>query len=335
MKLIKDLVKFLIFPFVFAFGYFYFLFTNKTLPLSYAAFRFLFVKTNGGINNFMAKLLKKNIPVEAVSSPVFGQLTQQDIQRIIESIEKDGFYVFEQTLSEETIEALLNFALSEKTKSIDVNQSGVKYLPEKIVFDPNNPVSPRYQFESADLVKNETIRNIAFDAGMRKIAEGYLKCQPILDIVTMWWSVPFGKKAMAQSAQMYHFDMDRFKFLKFFYYVTDVHTDNGPHCYIRGSHRTLPKELLSDRRLTDEELEKIYAKEDFMEFTGKKGSILAVDTRGLHKGKTLVSDKRLLFQIQFSNSLFGAEYDQLTLHNKTEAEEAYIAKHPRTYQLFK
>lgn len=335
MEFIKNTLKIIIFPIIFLFGYLYFLFTQKTLHLSYAAFRFLFVQTNGKINNLLSYLISLGYkPVKSNESGILGKLNESDIDSILKSIDHNGYYVFNQSLDDKDVEGLMKFALETKTKSIDITKKGVVYLPEKALFNSENPLSPRYQFEGLDVVQNDIVRKIVFDASLREIASRYLKCKPILDIVTMWWSVPFGNNATAQSAQMYHFDMDRFKFLKFFFYITDVQSSNGPHCYIEGSHKMLPKEILTDRRLTDEELLALYPKDKFIEFTGKKGSILAVDTRGLHKGKSLTDGKRLLFQIQFSNSLFGAEYENLSIFEKTSEEKNILNNHSKTYQLF-
>ena len=102
--------------------------------------------------------------------------------------------------------------------------------------------------------------------------------------------------------------MDRFRFVKFFVYLTDVDTNNGPHCYVRGSHLRKPRVLLRDERILDDEIASHYKPENMVELTGPTGTILAVDTRGFHKGKPLVERDRLILQIQFADSLFGQNY---------------------------
>jgi hypothetical protein len=149
----------------------------------------------------------------------------------------------------------------------------------------------------------------------------------------MWWSFPFSGKATSQAAQMFHFDMDRFKFIKFFFYLTDVTPETGPHCYIEKSHQRIPAPVRKDKRLSDDELSQYYSKYQFKEFCGKKGTILAVDTRGLHKGKPLTEDKRLLFQIQFSNSLFGASFDKHKINTNDKSLKVLMDNNPRVYQL--
>ncbi len=336
MKRAKNIVRFITFPFIFGFGFVVFLFTKRTIKLPYAAFRYLFVLTNGRINDFHSKLVSiVSKPKSGETSSLLKQYSTEDVDRIVQSVERDGYFDFDAYLPEEDLMALVDYATKNPTRCIDVNQRGVAYLKDKILFDGANPVSPRYQFDTADIISHPVVRKVIFDAGFRNIAARYLRCQPILDIVTMWWSVPFAGKGASQAAQMFHFDMDRFKFIKFFFYLTDVHTDNGPHCYVRGSHLGLLNSLREDRRLTDDELKQHYPSGDFKEFVGRKGKILAVDTRGLHKGKPLVDGSRLLFQIQFSNSLYGAAYEKMPVKNLTGEETALVHKHQRTYQLLR
>lgn len=332
----KDLVKIIIFPFMFGIGFLSFLFTKKTNSIAYVSFRFLFVLTNGRINDFHSRLISLTKRKKKTSfGAILNLQNDQEINDICSSIEKNGYYQFDVKLTEEQINELELFGKQTPARYVDLNKKSTVYSSEKVVFNSEKINSPRFQFDSIDVVQNETVRSIIFDHGFVSIASSYLKCAPILDIVTMWWSKPANNLGKSQAAQMFHFDMDRFKFLKFFFYITDVHSDNGPHCYIEKSHKRLDSKVRKDRRLTDEELLAHYPKESFKEFVGKKGTILAVDTRGLHKGKPLVSGERLLFQIQFSNSLFGAEYEKMKINSPSKSENEMIHLHSRTYQLFK
>jgi ectoine hydroxylase-related dioxygenase (phytanoyl-CoA dioxygenase family) len=175
--------------------------------------------------------------------------------------------------------------------------------------------SPRYQYTQEDLLSSQAVTQLVFDKSLLVIAQAYLKSRPVMDMVTMWWSFPFHGKGQSGAAQQYHFDMDRIKFLKFFFYLTDVHSDNGPHCYVAGSHKDKPKAVFRDGRISDAEIKKHYSDNRFLEFNGPAGTILAVDTSGFHKGKVLTEGRRLLLQIEFANSLFGQNYKKITLPN--------------------
>lgn len=133
----------------------------------------------------------------------------------------------------------------------------------------------------------------------------------------MWWLTFFSDKPDAKAAQYFHFDMDRPKWLKFFIYLTDVQPVSGPHMFVAGSHRSgrIPQELLQKgyARLTDEEVSRHFPASDMLEFSAPRGSIIAEDTRGLHKGKHVECGDRLVLQIQYSNSLFGGDYAKASL----------------------
>ena len=59
-----------------------------------------------------------------------------------------------------------------------------------------------------------------------------------------------------------------------------------------------------------------------VEITGKTGTMLAVDTRGLHKGKPLEARDRLIFQVQFADSLFGQNYPPIDIPSNVAAPMA-------------
>lgn len=326
----KNLIKAILFPFVFLVGYCSFLLTKRTNNLAYASFRYLFVLTNGRLNNCISFFISITNPYKKENNTESLLVPNTKVSEIVKNINENGYSEFETNLSDEIVEKLIEFANTTEANILDTNAKGVKYLSQKSKIDFLNICSPRYQFEGKELANTPAVQSIIFDPIFTEIAGNYLKCQPILELVTMWWSFPFNNQATSQAAQMYHFDMDRIKFLKFFFYLTDVHEENGPHCYIKKSHIGLSSSVRKDRRLSDDELKNIFPTDSFKEFTGKKGTILAVDTRGLHKGKPLVKDARLLFQIQFSNSLFGAPYEKM----KIEKQEIIPIKN-RTFQLFK
>ena len=204
---------------------------------------------------------------------------------------------------------------------------------KKSSFDASNPISLRFQFRNEQLINDPLIQEIAFDPSLVRIATKFLGTKPILDIISMWWSLPFSSDAADKAAQKYHFDMDRFKFMKFFFYLNDVGPDNGPHCYVKGSTSHIPKPILADRRIEDEEIAENYKAIDIKELMGSAGTIMAVDTRGFHKGKTLSTGKRLLLQLQFSNSVFGAPRSPIT-NTKLSPKSAQLkVEKPRTYSL--
>ena len=228
--------------------------TGKTPFESFIALRNLFIATNGRFNDWCCGVLKitrtklKNVQAEGV----LGKLDTQATKTIAGKIKQDGYYIFEQRLSSDVIQDIYQFSLNEPAPYLKVDPNSkafkIEFSQDKILFDSNNPVSPRYQFDSDQVFFNKNLQKLFFDQSLLAVANEYFGSLPILDSVALWWSAPFNQLGKSESAQLFHFDMDRIKFLKFFFYLNDVDSENGPHCYIRGSHKRLPAPLLKEGR---------------------------------------------------------------------------------------
>lgn len=301
---------------------------------AYLSMRRLYRTTNGRFNDVMGavcKTIHRKRQVD-LSSSLFSGATENEVRKIGRQLRKDGCYRFERTLPAEMCQQLLDFSLA--TPGVPVALAGQSTEPS--LFDRNSPTSVRHQFRADQLFSNSTVQAIATDPYLFSIAQEYLGFNPVQDLLSMWWSAPGDSALQSRAAQLYHFDMDRFKFVKFFVYLTDVDQDNGPHCYVRGSHIRKPAELLRDERLSDEEILEHYPESDCLELTGKAGTLLAVDTRGFHKGKPLVARDRLIFQVQFADSLFGQNYPPIEVPGSVEDTTCQrIASNPRCYANFK
>lgn len=248
-------------------------------------------------NNKISTNTKQNF-----NSPPFSDvftISNEEKETALQEIQKNGFYIFNELVNNKITDDLRSFALTTPARLMP-------YPTETLTkYNPENPKAIKYQFLEQDLINNHTVQKIVSDTTLLNIAQNFLKTSPILDLITMWWSTSINQEANSQIAQMYHYDMDRLKFLKFFIYLTDVTPETGPHCYVKGSNGHLPREIQTDGRYTDDLIRSIYGEENLLEICGKKGTLIAVDTSGIHKGKLLENNDRLIFQIEFTNSLFG------------------------------
>jgi Phytanoyl-CoA dioxygenase (PhyH) len=305
-KLLMDAIK------IFVEGFHSFEITGETPFEAYLSLRKLYCLTNGKLNDFVANLIGICYPeysIEQVNS-ILGSSNNQLSTQIAQSVERDGFYKFDHKLPKQYCDQIRQFALTNPCKP------NLDELPESgVLYDSKSAIAPIYRFDENLLLQNSLIQTIVTDMGFLSIAQAYLGCKPICDSVAMWWSTSHSRTNQDRSdaAQLYHFDMDRLKFIKFFIYLTDVTPETGPHSYIRGSHKHKPKMLLRDERISDTELYYYYSAEDFIEIIGDSGTVIAVDTRGFHKGKPLEKGERLIFEIEFSNSLFGAPHNKISL----------------------
>lgn len=330
----KYLSAYFIYYPIFWVGYLFFKLTKKTNWYAYISFRRLFVFTKGGSNDAMSNRISKQHPPAALmeTNGILGTLNNSNVSNIVNTIKTDGFYIFDVKLPQGVINELTDFALKTEATLVPPAKTGLT----RSLYVRDNILSPRYEFSEQAILNFPLIQKITSDQNLFSIAQEYLACEPIQDLTAMWWSAAYSKDASSEAAQLYHFDMDRFKFIKFFFYLTDVDTNNGPHCYVRGTHKSMPDQVWRDGRIQDADVAKNFAAEDVLEIQGKKGTIMAVDTRGLHKGKVLNHGERLLLQVEFTNSLFGASYNTIDLSKSgtPEIKEA-IKKSPYAFQRYK
>jgi hypothetical protein len=286
----------------------------RTTPAySYQSLVRIFCATRGHSNDFFSRWISLfRRPVAIKTGPgIVGSLDESGLDKITEKMNSLGFHVFEKKLTPEFCDRIVEFSC--RTTSVvlaDVFDPNSKEPPRVAQYDPKKLVGTRYDYRTQDLLNSPDIQKLLGDPDLLRVAQAYLGSLPILDIIGLWWNTTYSDQPNKNAAQYFHFDMDRIKWLKFFFYFTDVGPENGPHVFVMGSHRTnkIPKALLKQgyARLTDEEVAQYYPSSKFVEFTGSRGTVLAEDTRGLHKGKNLQSGARLILSVQFSNSLFGA-----------------------------
>jgi len=309
---------------------------GRTPPFAYQSMLQLFCATGGASNDAMSSLLSLAKRPYALPDRrgVLGDLSSEDVDAIGSDLRQRGYHVFNQRLSDDLCDRLLEFATS--TPCVRRGMDGEVNADEDVSHFPRQrPEGIRYDFSEQTLIDNPLVQKLMADRSIISVAQNYLRAQPIVDVVAMWWNTASARPDK-QAAQFWHFDMDRIKWLKFFIYLTDVGPENGPHSFVEGSHRTggISRSLLHKgySRLTDEEVNSNYPAERFVEFTAPRGTILAEDTRGLHKGKHVTSGDRLMLQLQFSNSLFGGDYPMSRITRFLDPSlEDMILKHPRIY----
>jgi hypothetical protein len=143
------------------------------------------------------------------------------------------------------------------------------------------------------------------------IAAKYLGAPPLHIASELWWSFPVEGTPMEQlkAAQVFHYDLDDYRFIKFFFYLTDVDLSSGPHTLIRGTHKNkkLSHQLLGVRCASkaDEDIVNCYGAENLVTICGSAGLGFAEDATCFHKGTLPTQKERLLLQIEFAINNYG------------------------------
>ena len=179
----------------------------------------------------------------------------------------------------------------------DVSDPHRPALPHFKPLEPGRHVNAHIAHHSAeDIVRAPHLLALANDPQVLATVEQFLGCKPTLAYLAAWWSyaTPLG----AQEAEFFHRDVDDWRFVKLFVYLTDVEDQSGPHVYVAES-ATSPK-LTQIRRFTDVEVAANFALDQILTMTGEAGDAFIEDTFGIHKGQPVAAGHRLIFQAVYS-----------------------------------
>lgn len=157
------------------------------------------------------------------------------------------------------------------------------------------------------IVQCDSIRRLWDDPVLTGIAGGYLGTRPHLLRSRLWWSfvVPQADRAArAGFSQDFHFDLDDWLCCKFFFYLTATTEQDGPHQFIRGSHRRRPLSLQFSffKQLDEARIRAAYAPEDVLTLTGPAGFGFAEDPYGIHRGAAPSRSPRLILEVEYGCS---------------------------------
>jgi len=162
------------------------------------------------------------------------------------------------------------------------------------------PLGKSFQFAIRNPhVECDAIRRIAKDPLVVEVARRYLAVEPILLTTQLWWSYPCLDLNQARVPEYgFHYDIDDYKFLKLFFYLTDVDADSGPHVVIESTHVTKGVFGKLHRRITDEQAQTKYGSQ-VRALTGKAGTGFFEDTFCFHKGLS-PSKRRLALVLEYA-----------------------------------
>lgn len=287
-------------------------FKKKINEREYQSLLNAFLVTGGWSNTLFSIINKNNKKIKIDST----EINKNSIV-ISNQINENGFYIYKSYLSEKIVNKLVNLAEN------NLGNYAMDNLPieqkKEMIFDRKDPKATTFLFNENLLLNNLLIQNIISDPLIISISQNYFKSLPMLAAVNMWWSTNFKKEPDKYAAQMYHFDLDGTKWLKFFFYLTDVNSLNGPHIFIKKSHKNngIPWSLRKRgyERISDQEIHQYFSSDKICEFLGKKGDLIIEDSRGYHKGKPVVENDRLILEIQFTDTLLFKKNEFPTLYS--------------------
>ena len=235
-----------------------------------------------------------------VSAPPPASMFATSKEAILAALDADG--VFDDLhLPPEVTADILDFAL--RTGCFGNHDRNFDLTPAEIVARQSqaNPITSGHYFERVE--QCDSAMRIQRDGLLHAVARDYLGPKARVISTRLWWSFPPAKAPApeAEPREMLHFDLDDWRMLKFFFYLTPVDGDSGPHLYLRGSHRNhaLKHQLSLTVGRPMDEVVATYGSDKLARIYGPAGSGFAEDPYGYHAGALARSTRRLIFEVGF------------------------------------
>lgn len=281
--------------------------TGTTPQISHDTFVALYEKTNGLFQDvlhsaFFYRPVTQSIPLASSVEPFFkGSITEESFGRITSDLEAQGYSKLSFSLSDWVLQAIQEEA---RVMKFCVDQDS----DELSLIDPCDPPNCNVAYASPDhLAGSRLISQIVSHPLLLQIASQYLQSDSKVINNAMWYSFPSAAPS-SRAAQFFHYDLDTFKWLKLFIYLTDVDVCAGPHEYVEKSHIVGQKNpfllLRGYSRIKDDEISKYQSGRRIL-LSGRKGSMFFGDTRCFHKGNLPLNSYRLILQPIYAPSSFS------------------------------
>lgn len=218
--------------------------------------------------------------------------SESAVSRHVKEMQEAGISHFGQLLTTEQATELHNHFLTKKVHD-PYRADGATFLPDSTARHPDSHIA---HHDAVDIVNAPYLLAIANRPDVLEVVSRLLGCEPTLGYLATWWS--YHTALGAQQAEHFHRDVDDWRFVKLFIYLTDVGAENGPHIYV--SHSSSSPKFREIRRFHDQEVVQAFGADKVLELTGNAGQGFLEDTFGIHKGQPVASGRRLIFQAVYS-----------------------------------
>ena len=207
--------------------------------------------------------------------------------RVLDELKRDGVTLLAPLASKAAIGRMATYFMQQPVIGPGGRTMSLSDLPEDAAAAP-------YALET--VVRCPGLMALVNSPSVLEIASAYIGCKPTISSLGVRWSFPASTERARFHA--FHRDVDDWRFLKLFIYLTDVDADCGPHCYVRTSHRSAFG--LRGRDYRPAALEARFGADQMHKVTGPRGTTFLADTIGVHCGEAPRSRARLLLQVQYS-----------------------------------
>lgn len=231
------------------------------------------------------------------------------LSEVVGSLKRDGFYD-NIILPPQILSELLTFSENYPCYGDAEHQNGF-LIHKKLEAEKraNKEFSMAQYFNTN--IDCTVLNRLKTDPLILEIAAQYLGGKPVYTGSRIWWLFANKNYDPNKVINFFHYDLDDYRSLRFFFYLNDVDYENGPHIAVRGSHihKRLIHIISPIKRKSDQEIIDYYQADNLTTFYGKAGWGFAEDTFCFHKATAPIKRDRLMLQLQFALWDYGNHND--------------------------
>lgn len=259
--------------------------TNRAKVLFDARYRHMYSQ------RLITDMPKREAAARKIASTLPSYTDSATGKETFKLLTKDGYAPLPELVSQKQVSEMRAYFDTKKTTNPYNLGAGSFSAPSGV------PVGTHVAyFNHEDVVNAPHFLRIANDPSIISAISSEFGAKPTISYMAAWWSIAHGEAA--QHAELFHRDVDDLHFIKLFLYLTDVDEESGPHVFVRGSHKV--NALTEIRRLSEEEVAKVFGASNILLFKGPAGTAFLENTYGIHRGVPPTRRPRLLLQVLYS-----------------------------------
>jgi hypothetical protein len=237
------------------------------------------------VGGVVANLVGKPAPVEA----------NDQTREVAQKLSDDGL-CFLPTLHLSPEDLALIFKHLAGKPVIDLYDGKTSFFLEEKIPPPYSKLS----YKTEDVLSCEPLLRLANAPLILDAVAQILGARPTIAAYQAWWTL--GENNASGSHvhhdDVYHRDVDDWRFVKLFVYLTDTNERSGAHNFVLKSHT---KAHLTRRgAISDEDVGNNFPASDVHTITGSAGTVFLENTWGIHRPLLATEGRRLIFSVLYS-----------------------------------
>lgn len=235
--------------------------------------RYLDPLTREYISKNIKKYNYKSKSVININPNTTLKLNGKNLSFILEELSENGFSnlgtIFSKNQCQEFIKELTNKTCYNSQNQMQSDGIPLNFDPKSTPF--NQKKSAYYSFDPSTTLSYKPLNNFAKDTNLKSVIDNYLNFQSVIYNCVTWYNPTSNEEHYVYRS---HRDYDDFKFLGMVVYWNDIFENNGPLTFVKKSHR--------DSNILGPQIK----------ITGRAGTVILVDTFGLHSGSPVKESAR-------------------------------------------